>query len=78
MHYGDELDAVVCPPSGTVFQRSLKTRCYVLPQRARVTQVLVNRMELMGVHKYIYVGFILEQYGCNGKQLCSHFVYYYL
>lgn len=32
----------------------------------------------MGVCKYIHVEFILEQYGCNEKQVCSHFVYYYL
>lgn len=51
----------------------------------RVVEVLVNRSlraDLSGTktvgffYFYIYVGFILEKFGCNGKEICSCFSYY--
>lgn len=34
---------------------------------------------MIGVCKYTYVGFIIVQFGCEEKQICSNFgCYYYL
>lgn len=42
--------------------------------------IRVKKHWMIGACKYIYVGFILEQFDCKliENQLCSHFGYYYL
>lgn len=50
------------------------------PLKVRVIQgwIRVKGLLMMGICKYVWVGFILEQLGCNGKQVRSRFGHYYL
>lgn len=62
---------------------SIRRELQVL-QKARTTQVLVNKSfevkchSLVGVCKYIHLRFNIEQSGCKGKHVCSSFGSYYL